>query len=102
MTMPANGRKSNGREITRNAPIRVLSHQQPNPASIAREHSRRATMPPRGPAMKNDQRYLGGTGGGLSHSSTYGCHQSAPLPRDWMVCSYARSRAMRMLRERKK
>ena len=62
-----------------------------------------ATMRPTGPPMKNESFQRDGwTRGGLSHSSTYGCHQSAPLPRDWMVCSYARSRAMRMLRERKK
>ncbi len=71
-------------------------------AMIQLENSRRATMLPRGPLRRNEKRHVGGTGGGLSHSSTYGCHQSAPLPRDWIVCSYARSRAMRMLRERKK
>ena len=42
------------------------------------------------------------TCGGLSHSSTYGCQNSGPLPRDTIVCSYALLRATRMLRERKK
>jgi hypothetical protein len=38
------------------------------------------------------------TYGGNSHSSTYGCQKSGPLPREATVWAHARSRAMRMLR----
>ena len=42
------------------------------------------------------------TVGGKSHSSTYGCQNEGPLPRDAMVWPHACSRAMRRLRDRKK
>ncbi len=46
--------------------------------------------------------WLISTIGGKSHSSTYGCQNEGPLPRDTIVWSHACSRAMRMLRDRKK